>query len=275
VEDSLTSGRISIVYPIEAESLLVRERRAFATLYPEADIRMQSGPPGEAVRRLFKAECDVAVLSRDLTPEERGAAARGGLDLEGYRFAKDGILVIVNPENPTENMALDVLRRIYRGEITDWSQAAGSAGPIEPVFPPLDSDLADFFVEHVMDGQPVRARAVTAASDAGIVSEVKRRRGGIGFVPMVRGNGGAKTLRIAPMTGLPYQPPDAETVYQGEYPLSRPYIFEVRASGPRLAHGFITFVTSRDGQRIVHESGLIPTAIPVRFVRRSPLRGSH
>lgn len=275
VEDSLTSGRITIVCPVEAESLLDRERDAFEALYPDASIRIDTARPREAVRRLFGAECDAAVLSRDLSPEERGAAARGGLDLEGYRFAKDAVAVIVHPDNPTQNMALEVLKRIYEGEITDWSEVPGPPGRIEPVVPPQESDMMDFFIEHVMDGQPVRARALTAGSDSAIVRTVAERPRAIGFVSMAWSDRGAKTLEMSAVTGLPYQLPDAETVYRGEYPLSRPYLFEVRAAGPRLAHGFITYVTSQDGQKTVHEAGLVPTAVPVRFVRRSAMRGAH
>ena len=42
-----------------------------------------------------------------------------------------------------------------------------------------------------------------------------------------------------------------------------------------LAKGFVTFITSRDGQKIVHQAGRVPTTVPVRFVRRSPLLGTH
>lgn len=275
VEDSLTSGRITIVCPVEAESLLARERDAFVVLYPDAHIQIETARPREAVGRLFAAKCDAAVLSRDLSPEERGAAAKGGLDLEGYRFAKDAVAVVVHQDNPTENMALEVLKRIYQGEITEWSQAAGFTGRIAPVVPPAESDMTDYFIEHVMDGQPIQAHAVTARSDSDVVREVAARPGAIGFVSMAWSDRGAKTLRMSAVNGLPYEPPDAETVYQGTYPLSRPYVFEVRAAGPRLAHGFITYVTSQDGQRIVHEAGLVPTAVPVRFVRRSPMKGAH
>ena len=275
VEDSLTSGRITVVCPIEAESLLTRERDAFVSLYPDSHIEIELARPREAVTRLFAAQCDAAVLSRDLSPEERGAASKGGLELEGYRFAKDAVAVVVHPDNPTENLALEVLKRIYQGEVTDWSQASGHTGRIVPVVPPEDSDMTDFFIEHVMDGQPIQARAVTAHSDSDVVREVASRPEAIGFVSMAWSDRGAKTLALSAVNGLPYELPDAETVYQGEYPLSRPYVFEVRTAGPRLAHGFITYVTSQDGQRIVHEAGLVPTAVPVRFVRRSPMKGAH
>jgi hypothetical protein len=85
----------------------------------------------------------------------------------------------------------------------------------------------------------------------------------------------ARRRFISSLSGLPYWKPDLEAVYQGDYPLTRALSFYVRANGPRVAHGLITYVTSSDGQRIVHEAGLLPTSVPVRFVRRSPLKGAH
>ena len=45
--------------------------------------------------------------------------------------------------------------------------------------------------------------------------------------------------------------------------------------GAKLANGLVTWILSIDGQKIVHEAGLVPTEVPVRFARRSPLLGSH
>ncbi len=255
--------------------MLDRERAAFAALYPQAGIRITAGRSRDAVRALFAADCDLAVLSRELTPEERGAAVRGGLELEGYRFAKDAVVVIVHSGSPLENLALDGLRGIYEGRIQSWSELGVPAGAIEPVFPLPESDMADFFVQQVMEGQPVRARVLTAATDSAVVATVAARPGAIGFVSLGWADRGARALRLSTLTGLPYWKPDLEAVYNGDYPLTRSLSFYVRASGPKLAHGFITYVTSHDGQKLVNESGLVPTSVPVRFVRRSPLRGAH
>ena len=275
VEDSVTSGRISVVSANEAVPLLGRERDAFVALYPEATFRLAAGTSREAVRALFAADCDAAVLSRDLTPEERGAAVRGGLELEGYRFAKDAVVVVVHPSNPVENLALDDLRRIYDGRIGQWRVLDGPSGAIEPVFPSPDSDMADYFVEQVMGGQSVRARVVIAANDSETVAAVKERPRAIGFVSLAWAEHGTKSLRISTLQGLPYWKPDLEAIHQGEYPLTRPLSIYLRANGPRLAQGLVTFITSRDGQMIVHEAGLVPTSVPIRFVRRSPMRGAH
>ena len=275
VEDSVTSGRISVVSAAEAVSLLEKERDRFTALYPQATIRIAGGTSRDAVRALFGAECDAAVLSRELTPEERGAASRGGLELEGYRFAKDAVVVVVNPANPVENMALDDLRRIYEGKIMNWAELGATAGAIVPVFPPPESDMADYFSEQVMGGQPVRARVLIAASDSEAVATVAERAGAIAFVSVAWAERGAKTLRISTLQGLPYWKPDIEAIHRGDYPLTRSLSLYLRAKGPRLAQGLVTFITSRDGQQIVHERGLVPTSVPVRFVRRSPMQGAH
>jgi phosphate transport system substrate-binding protein len=104
---------------------------------------------------------------------------------------------------------------------------------------------------------------------------VLENRDAIGFVSLAWADRGAKVLRVASARGMPYWKPDLEAVYRGEYPLTRFFNFYMRTRGRRLAGGFITFVTSRDGQKIVHDSGLVPTSVPVRFVRRSPMQSSH
>src|SRR5262245_54008996 len=275
VEDSLTSGRISITCAAEARAILDREQEAFGRLYPETAFHVTTRNSGDAIRALFAAECDLAVISRELEPEERSAAVRGGLELEGYRFAKDALVLIANPKNPVENVALDDLKRIYLGKITRWSELGGPARTIEPVFPDPKADVAEFFVQQVMNGEPVQAHVAVVDNDSAAVAEVMARPGAIGFVSLAWAERGAKTLRVSSLTGLPYWKPDLEAVYQGDYPLTRSLSLYVRTNGPRAAHGFITFVTSRDGQQIVHEGGLVPTSVPVRFVRRSPLKGAH
>jgi ABC-type phosphate transport system substrate-binding protein len=84
-----------------------------------------------------------------------------------------------------------------------------------------------------------------------------------------------RVLRLSSLTGLAYWRPDLEAIYRGQYPLTRMFSMYIRTDGPRLAGGFITFVTSRDGQELVERQGLVPTAVPVRFVRRSPMLGTH
>jgi phosphate transport system substrate-binding protein len=252
-----------------------RESAAFKAHYPEADIRIREGSSRDAISALFGARADLAVIGRELEAEERSAAAGAGLDLQGYRFARDALVIVVHPDNPVENISLEDLRGIYEGEIKSWKRLGGRDAAIVPVVQPAGSDMTEFFVEAVMNGETPAARSLTAADDSAVVAAVTRDPNAIGYVSLSGTGLGARPLRVSAVTGLSYWKPDLEAVYKGEYPLTRFHNFFVRADGARLAHGFITFVTSGEGQRLVHEAGLVPTTVPVRFVRRSPMLGSH
>lgn len=275
VEDSLTSGRISVVCAPEVRAILERGRAAFDSLYPGVAIALSEGTSSEGVRALFAAECDLAAISRELEPVERGAAMRGGLELEGYRFARDGVALVVHPGNVVENAALDEIRGIFRGSIERWGALGGAGDRIQPVIQAPGSDIMTFFTAKVMNGEPMQAPVVYETSDSGVVAYVASHPGAIGIVSMAWSERGVKSLRLATLKGLSYWRPDAETVHRGDYPLSRDMNLYVRPTGPALANGLITFITSREGQAIVRDAGLVPTAVPVRFVRRSPLMGSH
>ena len=68
--------------------MMARERDAFQSLYPQASIEIEDGSSRDAIGRLFAGTADLAVITRELAPEERAAALRGRLELEGYRFAQ-------------------------------------------------------------------------------------------------------------------------------------------------------------------------------------------
>jgi phosphate transport system substrate-binding protein len=275
VEDSPTSGRIAVVCAPEAHAVLVRERDAFVALYPQASIEIRVGTSREAVSALFAATCDAAVITRDLAPEERSAAVQGGLELEGFRFARDALVFLVNPANPVQNVSVPQLRDIYRGAIREWSALAGRGLPIHPVVQPVESDVTAFFDGRVMAGEAIGARVITASSDSAVVARVAADPLALGYASMGVESRGVTTLRVSALRGLPTTRPDVETVYAGTYPVTRFFSLYFRAKGSLLAKGFNTFVTSHGGQKIVHEAGLVPTSVPVRFVRRSPMIPSH
>jgi phosphate transport system substrate-binding protein len=275
VEDSLTSGRITIVCPREARELMEREASAFRALYPQSTIEVRGGSSREALAALFAAQADLAVITRELEPGERSAASRGRLELEGYRFARDAVVAIVNESNPVENMTVQELSSIYAGQRRNWSELTGRPAPMMPVAQPSSSDVTDFFIQEVMAGAPIGARVVAEDSDSGVVATVARLPGAIGYVTLAWADRASKVLRIASTLGLPYWKPDLEAVANGQYPLTRFFNIYVRTTGKKLANGFITFVTSRDGQKLVQESGRVPTSVPVRFVRRSPMLSTH
>jgi len=174
------------------------------------------------------------------------------------------------------NLSLREVRSIWSGDTHQWSAFGGKDAPIVPVLPPLASDLARAFAQAVMDSTPMRAPSLVEETDSAVVARVREVPGAIGVVPLsLAGESGLKALRIATLDGLDYVDPDMESVHTGRYPLTQFLNLFIRTRGPRLAGGFVTFVSSEPGQKLVLDSGRVPTTVPLRFVHRSPMLGSH
>lgn len=60
--------------------------------------------------------------------------------------------------------------------------------------------------------------------------------------------------------------PHQAHIYRGYYPLTSDVYIYSRADMYNVAAGFITFITSVPGQKIVLSNGLVPATMPVRLV---------
>ena len=271
----LTAGKIVVVCSPEAQPVVARCVDAFERLYPQAHIELRAGSSRDAVAALFAGRADLAVITREIVPEERNAAVRGKLEVDSYRFARDAAVMLLNAANPVEHLTLDDVRRIYSGEARNWSEFGGGALAVVPVVQAPDADMTEFFVEEVLSGETIRARAVSVASAIDVVRSVRERVGAVGYVSLGQAGAGTKAVALAALKGLPYFTPDLERVHDGQYPVTRFYNMVARTKGPALTGGFITYVTSLDGQKLIREAGLVPTTVPVRFVRRSAMLSTH
>ncbi len=257
-------------------ALMRRETEMFTTTYPQSAFDLAEAASPRAVAELYAGRADLIALPRELAPAERAAASEGGLEVEGYVVGRSALVAVVHEANPVENVSGFELRRMLTGGLTRWSDLGGSGDRIALVMPALDSETALAMAHLLLDSASIQAPARVVPNDSAVVARVRADRAAIGFVDAsALPSDGVRALRVAMLDGLSYVKPDAETIHDGRYPLSRPIHLYMRTSGPRLAGGLITFVTSHDGQRLVLESGFVPTAVPVRFVRRSPLLGSH
>ena len=277
VEDSETSGRISIAAAPDVRAMVAVQADSFRTLYPQAVLELREPESSSAViAALLGGHADVAAAARELETEEREMARQGGIAVEGHRIAQDAMVLVVASANPVRNLTVEDLANIWRGDLTDWSAVGGRSARIVPVLPPLSSDLARAFVQRVLPGEVMRAASMLEASDSAVAARVAAIPGAIGLVSLpLATSPGVRALALAPLAGTPYVEPDMQTVHEGTYPLTRFVNLYIRAQGARLAGGFVTYASSEPGQRLVLAHGRVPTAVPIRFVHRSPLLGSH
>jgi phosphate transport system substrate-binding protein len=109
--EKITVAGSSSVSPV-MEKLI----EAYKALYPDADIELNTSDSTTGVTNAIEGVCDIGMASRALKDEELSQGVTGTV------IATDGIAVIVNLENPIENLTTEQVQGIYMGEITDWSE---------------------------------------------------------------------------------------------------------------------------------------------------------
>lgn len=86
---------------------------AYKAVNPNAEIELQTTDSTTGMTSAIEGSYDIGMASRELKDEE---AAK----LTGTVIATDGIAVIVNLNNPTDDMTVDQVKSIYIGDVTTW-----------------------------------------------------------------------------------------------------------------------------------------------------------
>jgi phosphate transport system substrate-binding protein len=279
--ETQTAGRIVVAGSDGAVKMMRRQSQRFMALYPKSDIVVVGGGSKAGIVALNEGRARIAVVSRDLTAEEDSIIRLNGGKAKGYKIAHDGLALIVNSGSAVRQLTFDQLERIFTGKVSGWAFAGGSLGMLA-VIPGPNLGSCEYFQKIVMRGAPYSQKAYPCSTNAQIVETVKKYPGAIGFVPMsflysdwdvwppVKEKG-VKAVAVGLVKESGFYMPNQKTVNEGNYPLTHPLYLYVNETlektfvGGRysLAHGFITFVSSTEGQQILAKQGLVPSTVPV------------
>lgn len=112
------TGAISLNGSTSVGPVMEKLTEAYRALNPDVSIDIQQTGSGTGITSAIDGICDIGMSSRELKQEELDAG------LTEMKIADDGIAVIVNTENPIENITSDEIMKIYTGEINNWSELA-------------------------------------------------------------------------------------------------------------------------------------------------------
>ena len=89
---------------------------AYAEVNPNAEIELQTTDSTTGMESAISGAYDIGMASREVKDEE----IEGGL--EAQVIATDGIAVVVNNNNPTDELSSDQVKSIYTGEALTWDE---------------------------------------------------------------------------------------------------------------------------------------------------------
>jgi phosphate transport system substrate-binding protein len=155
--------------------------------HPEVRISVSGGGSGTGIASLINGTVDIANASRQIKPEEVEAAEANGIEPQEYVIARDAIAVIVHPENPVNQLTLEQISRIYRGEVNTWQELGGEDRPIIKVSRETNSGTHVYFLEEVIRLGDPNSKVIFSAdtlllpSSEGIIAEVSENPNAIGY----------------------------------------------------------------------------------------------
>ncbi|KST70010.1 substrate-binding domain-containing protein [Mastigocoleus testarum] len=218
-------------------------KQGFEKKFPGSNVEIAANGAQQAITNLLNGKIDIAAISRGLTPEEKSKG------LEQLRLRREKIAVIVSKENPFEgSITNEQFAKIFRGEITDWSQIGGKKGKIRLIDHPEASETRQSFRSY-----PVfqKAEFVTGANahllDSHHAVEVVRHLGkdGIAYViaNQVSKIDGVRILKMHQT--LPENP---------KYPYSQPIVYVYKQKPGGAVASFLGFTTANLGQKAIESA---------------------
>ena len=124
-------------------------------------------------------------------------ASQINLEGESDPIKDNMISVIINPENPVQELSPEQLKGIFTGRIKNWSEVGGDDFPIRPLIVRNSSETRNIFRKHVLGSEEYQGCTVIAP-DNRIVTTVSRDASAIGHINVVfiEGNEKVKSLSI-------------------------------------------------------------------------------
>lgn len=204
---------------------------------------------GSGIQAVSEGRCDIGLSSRALKDDEKASG------LKETTLALDGIAIIVNPQNPVQDLTLEQIARIYTGEITNWKDVGGSDAEIVLIGREAGSGTRDGF-ESITDTKDACQYRQELTSTGDVIATVSRNPNAIGYASLAAIKDSVKALTVNGVA------PTEATVKDGTYLVQRPFVLVTKegAALSETAQKFFDFATSADAASIISAAGAVPVA---------------
>lgn len=222
-------------------------------------VDLLGGGATKGIRQVSNKEVQVGGTCRHVIEKDRSMMTHDEeRRVELRPVAWDALVMITHKDNPVDNISLDQLRKVYKGQITNWKELGGKDAPIELyvrkgkisgvgrtlrelLFYNYEEEFVAKYV--VEESSTLEKDMVTNPNGAGMT--------GISSARKLKG--------IAKILKLDGKEPSYENIRTGQYLLYRPLyiVSNLQEKDPEVKK-FVAFVAGDEGKAIMRSVGTVP-----------------
>lgn len=230
----------------------------------DSNIGVTGGGTGTGFAALLNNTCSIAMASRQVEENEVNLAKKQNITYKEFVVGLDGLAVLVNKNNPINNLTIEQLRDIFMAKIRNWKEVGGQDRPIVLLSRESNSGTHMFFKEQVIrlgaidNKDEFSPTALLMPSSQAIVDEIYQNPNAIGYAGIGFMNNQTKTVSVSAKNSTEFFEPTIENVMSGKYPISRPLYLYTNGEPKGIVKNFIDYALSEEGQQVVVETSFVP-----------------
>lgn len=248
-ETTELSGTVNTNGSTSMEDVMGTLIEAFKEVQPGVTVNYTGSGSGAGITGAQEGTCDIGLASRDLKEDETGVSQ--------ITVAKDGIAIIVNPENPVSDLSIEQIAALATGTTANWSEVGGNDAEVVFMGREAGSGTRDGF-ESITGTEEACVYQNEYTSTGEVVAGVASNPNAIGYASLSAVEGD-DTVKILTVGGVA---PSEETVLDGTYEIQRNFNFIINDSTALsdAAQAFVDWATSTEASDLIAGAGAVPVA---------------
>ena len=229
----------------------------------ELDYEYTKTRSSDVYKNLIDGNVDV-IFAAEPAPQDYEYAKSKGVELNVLPVTSSAFVFIVNTQNPVDNLTLDQIVKIYKGEITNWKEVGGDDEEIIPYQRPNGSGSQTAMISLVMkDASFMSAPKMQVEGEMGglvdAIAEYDNAKAAIGYSYFYYINTMYKrdTIKMLSVNGVA---PTIENIKTDAYPIhTNGFVVTLKGiSEDSPAQKWVDAVTSPRGSKVITDAGYVP-----------------
>lgn len=269
--DTPTTGTITLSVDETYQPLIQSEIDTFNKIYTYAEIKANYKPENEAFNDLLNDSIKVIVAARKLNKEELKIFEKWEVVPRQSKIAYDAVTLIGSLDLTDTTYTIPEIKNL----LTVEGKNSGN-NKLKVVFDNNNSSTISFLKEKT-GATNFSSNCYALNSSKAVLDYVSKEKNTIGIIGVNWISDkddttsfsflkSAKVLEIAKDDNSEYLKPFQAYIAQKTYPLYREVYMISKEAYNGIGTGFMSFVASERGQRIVLKFGLVPATMPIRLV---------